>query len=390
MDIEILTYQDAVEHVLDRFDLARTARNLRMARRATLNAYRRFPQMHEWAYFKRRYLLTTEASYSTGTVSYDHTGGTYERELTLTTGTWPTNAALGVVVIDGAHYPVEDRKSSTVVTLVLNQNPGADVASGTTYVWYREGYSLPINAIKAGRLCEVDSTSNIELTYQSPEQAHAIARAYRETTDRPEYYTIRNDGKYYGDLALLLVPPPNTVKTYEYIFTARPRELKLEKENTGTVTISGSSTTVTGTGTAFAGAHVGCILRLSSSSTAPTSKAGTLDGTDNPYVAQRVITSVTNTTSLTIDAYASTSALTTVKYVISDPLDVEMAYIDALLGLMDAEFAMMANREDAGKCRVRSDELMLWAMDADRRSTAVQTVNDYVSEGSSLGDVTVT
>src|SRR6476620_11922197 len=126
---DVWTYGELVNYVLDSHAVDRSGLNLRHAREAVRRAYRDLPIRHTWNYYYRQMILQTVADYSTGTVDFDYTGGANERQLTLATGTWPSWAAYGRVIIDTVHYEVENRVSNAVVTLAENSNPGADVAS---------------------------------------------------------------------------------------------------------------------------------------------------------------------------------------------------------------------------------------------------------------------
>src|SRR5690606_39277107 len=106
--------QDAISHRVD------TSRGTgggtderRIARRAVLDAYREFPLRDDWGYFKRRGQFITEASQSTGTIAYDHSGGDHERMLTLSGATWPDNVRYCALDIVHEHLQLEDCKSQT-------------------------------------------------------------------------------------------------------------------------------------------------------------------------------------------------------------------------------------------------------------------------------------
>tara|TARA_E500000331_G_scaffold356741_1_gene416026 strand:- start:6364 stop:9285 length:2922 start_codon:yes stop_codon:yes gene_type:complete len=60
------------------------------------------------------------------TITYDHTGGTYERMLTLSGATWPASAEHGYIFIGGTTYNVYRRISDTVLILDKEFNPGSD------------------------------------------------------------------------------------------------------------------------------------------------------------------------------------------------------------------------------------------------------------------------
>lgn len=140
-----LTFYDAIEHLRDWSGGAGNIWNENAAYSAVRRALDELTKAAKWNYYWRTSRINFEATYSTGTVAFDYTGGAYERMLTLSSGTWPTNAAYGWVRIDSVNYRVATRESSTIITLDSNSNPGADVASGTSYEWFRSEYTLPVN-----------------------------------------------------------------------------------------------------------------------------------------------------------------------------------------------------------------------------------------------------
>lgn len=109
---------------------------------------RKFYQSHDWTFLKIWTTLSINAPYSTGTIAYDHTGGSSERLVTLSDGTFPswvqTNAGNGVYIeIDGVNYEVATYVDSTNVTLASTSNPGSDVSAGTSYEIHQDDYDLP-------------------------------------------------------------------------------------------------------------------------------------------------------------------------------------------------------------------------------------------------------
>ena len=366
-----------------------------MAKLAVVTAYRDLTNRHSWNYYKRRTHIVTEDNYSTGTVAYDHTGGTYERELTLSDGTWPTNAARGIVVIDHKHYRVDERKSGTVVTLDADTNPGADVTAGTSYEWYRDAYTLPVNFRRMLSIIESTSGGDVApLTFIEP-GGHLYTTRFEggSSTDYPEWYTIRNEGDYLGAMSIVFGCAPNESRTYDMMYEISPRELRTYKESTGTITIAAGSTSVTGSGTAFSSFHEGSIIRFTDSTTEePTSIIGGVDGTDNPYEVQRSILTVTNATGLTVDSQASaTATLTSTKFTISDPMDVEPIVMRTPLEMLCLfHFARMTKRKDAGLFERDFERAMNFAMEQDRRVGIVETAMEDYSASTVWGDVDVT
>lgn len=375
--IEIYTFEDVVEHVLDMYDIDSTARNRRQARRALLRAYRDLPQMRSWTCFSRQAVINTVASYSTGTVEYDHTGGTYERQLTLTSGTWPTWAAMGRVLISNVSYTIDERKSGTVVTLTENSNPGQDVAAGETYEIFRESYPFPNNFRKIIQIMDTEDQKVVPIVDDLFQ--HTASNSTYRSPGTPWIAALRNDGEAYGTLSLVFSPPPSTARTYDVIYEAKPRDFTVGSETytAGTITTSAGSTTVTGSGTGWAASiHQGGILRVSSSSQRlPTSLVGNRqDNLLNPYVAQRTIVKVNSATSITVDASIDTT-YTGVMYTISDPIDLEAtSMMTAFFRLVELELARLLTRADV-PVREQSWVMALRAaMENDQRATrAFQT-----------------
>lgn len=371
----IMTFQDACELLWHMFNPAvkpPTGRELNAARNAVIRSYRDLPQSHRWSYYSRHGLLTTSASKTTGTVIYRHTGGAYERMLTLTGSTWPTDAARGQVQIAGVYYDVEDYKSTTIITLSMNTNPGADISTASSYTWMRDSYPLPVNFRRVLSLGETSTGSAwYPLEYLPPGQFHDTVKMDGGTTDRPNYYTIRSSGDYVGAMEIIFGKPPNAARSYDMLYEVQPRDLTTYKYATGTVTLAAGATAVVGSTTAFSAAHVGSVIRFSESTTVePTGAAGHVDGVCNPFLAQRTVTAVADTTHLTIDSLVSaTSTLTGVKFVISDPIDIEPIVMrTAFETLCLANYAFVQKREDYKDLKSAAMQELVLAMGQDSRS----------------------
>lgn len=347
------TFADAVEHVLDVSTASGSAQQRRKARRAVLNAYRQFPLEDDWLYYHRRGQFATEASQSTGTVAYDHTGGaTAERQLTLSDATWPENARYGMVKIGDISYFIEDRKSPTVVTLRLDSNPGEDVAAGTSYTYFRNVYPVPLDFRSGQELRELDQSGRV-VSYCDPDHLLFLQSINGSPQSWQDCFTLRNAGDDYDTLSFELQPPPSSESTFAYMYWAEPRRLQLfgasEEYSTGTVSVSG--TTVTGVGTAWESRMRGSVIRFpaSGTSTVPTGVFGGRDSNgdenDNPYAEYRVVDTVDSTTSLTIDQ-SVTGTYSGVKYTIGDPLDLDYhVMLDAFLAMCEWRFAVITKQE---------------------------------------------
>lgn len=378
------TYQDAVDHVLDLFQMTRDARNHRQARRAVQQAYRDVWNQHDWQYSHQRFSIVTTAAYSTGTVVYDHTGGASERLLTFTGATLPSDAAYGSIIIGDRHYEIDARLSDTTATLTESNNPGADVSS-TTYTWYRDCYPLPVGTRAITRLVDVAGVAR-EVCFVPADEWLALTRGY-DTTGWPYFFTFTRDMNYTGRVCIRFGPPPSDSRTYDMFgIFGDGKMLKTEIASAGTVTTS--STTVTGTGTAFASKHIGSVIRFGTTAAPPTNMVGGLDfNDDNPFAAQRIVTAVASTTSLTINE-ALTTELTGVRYTISDLIDIdEPAMHTAFLRGLETEMSILLNQtqNSINQRQQRYNMALREARAADNRKRYAG--NQVVMTPVSLGDI---
>lgn len=339
MSAVLHTLHDVQTHLLELMGGSTDERARNVARRAIQEAYRWLPQERNWTYFYRPYRIITEAAYSTGTVVYDYTGGTYELELTLTGGTWPTNAAFGRVEISGVVYEVDERKSSTVLTLKAPYAPTADIAS-TSYQWHRELYPLPDDFHACDQMADLDKNCWPEFVVPG---GWLLDGVRINNPSRPDYFTITGDPKANGGLAVRFSPPPDRLYNMDFVYQRRPRPLRVSDYSTGTVTVSSGSASVTGSSTAWTQAMVGAVIRFGTTAAVPDTF-----GSANQYVFEAVVKSVTSATALTLDRNAD-ATYTAVKHRVSDWIDLEEgAMYNAFLRLTEAQFAAGFPRDDAG------------------------------------------
>lgn len=313
------TYKELLDLCLDYMGAETTPEGLRYARQAVQSAMIGVQNQRRWTYYYNQLRITTNAMQTTGTVAYDHTGGAYERMLTLTGGTWPTWATFGSVVIANVPYEVAEYQTTTIITLAELSNPGADIASGTAYTLYRDTYPLPADFVQLDTPHIADRVDCLE--YMQPDEWLNVQSSRSQGT--PSYYTLRGDPNYMGALAISFYPAPDTAYTIDSVYTRKPKPLLVDEYNTGSVTTN--SATVTGSGTSWDSTMVGTVIRFSSGSQkVPTGLAGS-----DPYYVERTVMSVTSSTQLEMDA-ASGFTLTGVKYSISDPVDIEESMFDLL------------------------------------------------------------
>lgn len=372
------TYHDAVQNVLDYYNADPSAEAERYARNAVLAAYREVPNTKRWSYYLTRGRLNTVASYTTGTVVFDLTGGANERQLTLTTGTWPSWAALGTVRISNVEYDVASRISDSIVTLSELSTPPADIAS-SSYTLYRDTYPMPTDFVAAGELVAL---GHGPLKYHHPDD---WVKAQRSAAGpgQPYFYTFKSDPNYFGAIAVSFFPGPDAAYEIDYIYQRHPRTITTLDYNTGTATTSAASATVTGSGTAWASSMVGTVIRFSEDAlNTPTGPGGL-----SPSIVERVVSAVGSATSLTLDAVAG-ATLSGVRYRMSDPIDIEAG---AMLSFFQRECerqGRLARRMESTKDEMFAyTEARALALEGDARDFSRRAVGDPYAYRQRLADM---
>lgn len=361
--VRLTTYADLVYHLTDFLEGDPSGVGDRDCRRAVQSALDTFANEHSWTLYYTQGRINTVAPYETGTVTYDHTGGTYERQVTLTDGTWPTWATFGHIVIDNTIYEIAERISNSVITLTSASNPGEDIADAATFSLRRDTYPMPHDFIASDELINVQQCMG--MMYVHPrhwlaKQRLVISPAF------PTQYTFTGDPNYLGTLAVRFYPPPDQAYGLDFLYRRRPRSLKVDEYSTGTVSISGSSNLVTGTGTSWTSKHIGTVLRFSDSRTdVPTGLSGAY-----PYLYERVVTDVTSTTGITLDSTVP-ETLSGVKYSLSDPLDIEDgAMRTAFLRCCEWQLSIARQMKRADDIELAYKRALTLAQEADSRSLA--------------------
>lgn len=361
--VSLTTYKDEIDHLTDYLGASVSSEGLRNTRRAIQSAYRIFATAARWHYFYSRGRIVTVSPQTTGTIAYDHTGGTYERMVTLTGASWPSWAGFGGLIIDNIPYFIATRKSSSIVTLSINSNPGDDVAAGTSYTLFRDTFPLPSDFLASDEF--VNLNFGPYPMYCHPTEILLQARL-QNTPATPRHFTFTGDPHAMGTLAVRFFPMPDNVYKMDFIYQRRPRPLLVEDYNTGTVAVSAPSTTVTGTGTTWTSSMIGSVIRISNS----TSLVPDGLGGDNPYVnggVERTIMDVTSTTAITVDATISTT-YSGVKYRISDPVDIEDAsMLAAFQRCAEREVSLTSKMKDRQLAEQDYVRALILAREADSR-----------------------
>lgn len=377
--VTLTTYQDLIDHLVDFVEGDVSNEVERDARRSVQSAYRDLANRHPWTLYYSVARITTAEPYETGTVTYDHTGGTYERQLTLASGTWPAWAAFGHVIIENVRYEVSERKSSSIITLSVHANPGADITDASVYSLRRDTYPMPVDFIQADEF--FSSNQTFTMTYSHP-RWWLERRRFSAGPAFPTTYTFLGDPNYLGSMAVAFYPPPDQEYHYEVLYRRRPRALKIDNYSTGTASITSGSSTLTGSGTAWASKHVGCVLRLADNSTRePTGLTGSA-----PYAYERVVASVESATSLTLDAVVG-ETLAGVKYTLSDPADIEDgSMLNALLACSEYWMSRARNMKDRAEIEQRWLRELVRAQESDNRSMARRAAGQTMGAAYRLRD----
>lgn len=360
------TYQDLVDSLIAFTRGGGADAEQRDVRTAAYLAYQHLAKVHDWQFFRRNYRLQLSAPLSTGTITYDHTGGAYERLLTFSTALSATVQAwapYGTILIDNVYHDIDAVKSSTTVTLGAVRNPGADVAAGTEYTLFRTSYNMPPDF--RGAWAPLDENSYMA-SYLQPEEFHFLERIYPSTSSI-WYWTIMPSSDSYGTWAMKFHGYPSEVESMDFLYQGRPRPIRYTgyeaKCRTGSVTISSGTATVTGSATQFESGMIGSVIRVSAdTATYPT---GVYDL--NPWSEQKIVTAVASTTSLTVDSNFE-NAYSGTKYTISDPLDIDEELNGALVALAEAKLARIRGVEGWQDYEAMADKALIYALEGERKT----------------------
>lgn len=327
-----LTYRDAIDHLIDVNNLdGKDVQDVkRRVRRAVKEACQKLTSIHEWESFRYTGMFETTAPYETGTIAYSAS----TKRVTLTSGTWPTDAAFGDIIISDSRYLVSRRISDTVIELDEYQRPGSDVASGTSYRWVRPRYVLPLFV---GDIRELTDIALLSLLRRiQPDDQFWYSEAWN-ITGAPSAWALVESRQRPGQWEIWLSSVPADIRRFRYLYQVRWYGTEVEELITGTVSVTDDVATFSSA--VLTDACKGAVLRVSDSTThLPTSDVGrydpvTKDVIYNPPASEFIITSVTNTTTAVLNQAAS-SAITAKKFTISSHLQLNTEAMRELFGRM--------------------------------------------------------
>jgi hypothetical protein len=316
----ILTFQDAVESLIDYLGAQVSDSVLRDAKKACIDALRDLVQAHPWTYLYEHGRINIVQAYSQGQVTYAVEGVQVPNQVTLTGGVWPAWAALGTLRVNDLNYDVLYRISDTVIQLSPDQASPSDWTDPQVYGLFQDTYDFPEDFLSIDVAFIPNNFGGLQYTHPR-EWLMNIASC--GVLGDPVLFTVMASNDRPGRTCAKLAPFPTNPDVIEYIYKRHANPLTIYKVATGTVSTMGPpipNNQVVGNGTNFTQAMAGnTILRIS----ADPKKLPTSTNGDNPADFESKVTTVLSPTSLfTWDTIPS--AYTNMPYTISSYVDIEV------------------------------------------------------------------
>lgn len=313
----LLTFQDAVDSLVDFQGADPSDTVLRDAKKACIEGLREIAIAHAWTYLYKQGRIHTTQGFNAngGTISYQACGGAYPFQVTLTGGTWPSWVQHGLLRIGEINYDVDRQISGTVITLKPPQVPGHNFA-GATFGLYQAAYVLPEDFMAQDFTLMPLLFGELHFVHPRDWMTEISTQGF---LGDPYLYTIMADRQYHGRLALYLAPFPTYEATIEFLYKRHLKPLRIFKVCAGTVSTAANSQTVVGLGVNFTPDMIGnAVIRVSGvPKLLPTSEVGT-----NPAVWESKIVHVSTSQQL-ITQEPCPLSLTNMPYAVSSYVDVE-------------------------------------------------------------------
>lgn len=319
---ELFTYADLVYRLMEKRGLTGSERELMQLQIAVADAYRELPTYCLWKHYHRRVVITTEDKEDFTSASYVAS----TRLLTISTGTWPTNAVLGEIVYGNARYKVRARISNTVLELSTADQEASDFTGAVS--WVRSSYILPYVPKRIESVI-VESIAN-ELTYVDPTQMVREKRRFTNDSGNSIYYTVRPSDYYAGINEIEISPVPGTASRIEITMHIRPTPFRtFEVKGTDGATSDGVSI-FSSAAAAFTTQISNCLLRIAGTSAYP--KAATEFNTSRVAFATQAFVTYASPTSL-VSPTEFSSSVSSKGYTVSDVADID---VNAMLAVLEA------------------------------------------------------
>ncbi len=356
-----LTYHDIAMRLHDRFGLNQSPRELSQVRVAVADAYRDLPSIYPWKWYNRRFLLSTSPK-ATFTVTYDVTGGSSERLVTITSGTAPLDLEYGEIIYGDKFYPIERRISSTQFTLAESAYPPNDFTA-TQVTWVRSNYTLPS---QIRQIHEAWSASqNRKLTY-IPFQEMSRYYLISPNTGVAFYFNINSSSQILGHSALKLYPAPDASEQFEINCAVHTTPL-INFDVTGTDGVATAVSTFTSASGPFNSSMVGSVLRLTYGGKIPKGRM-VYDEKRSVYEEQYLIKRFVSSTEIQVDGVIKTG--TDVAFQVSDYVDIGPdSLLSAFEALAHEKFCYnhAVSGEETGRAAARKTQEIRAAIEADSK-----------------------
>lgn len=349
---KLWTFQDAVEQALDRFDVQTEERSLRQLKLCVKEVNRDMCEWHDWQYYMTTHVFRTDAPVEE-TVAYDAS----TRQATIDSGTWPSWALYGFLVIGGTKPQVVSVNDAGTILTLDETAPTSNLLTGTAVTISRDSYEMPTNSRKNFDLLNIRDQSSPWVVRYAPEGfVQFIDRSfywrYTQTVgglplpyyDTPQFWTVGRDTRYDSGYSIRFAHIPNTSYPYSFSYFRDPRELRFYKETT---TVSVSSDVATFPAGFLKADMEGSIVRIAENSKEPTAVWGSADPDVelNPFLYQRVLKNV-NTGAGTAELDGGGDDVTDAGAIVSDPLDIDYEVMQtAFCAAVDKVFAHRQNRD---------------------------------------------
>jgi hypothetical protein len=309
--VEVFTLHDLSYRLGLRAGGRGSERDKELYARAIQDTMRALPSRHEWNYFKRQARFTTSPSVGME-VEYQHTGGAYERLLTITNAAaFPEDAQFGQIRVDNHTYRIANRISDTMATLQVDfaMPPGF---SGTV-LWERPAYTFSRQIAKMHYLRNITANRPVMHLALSEFSQGDYTRWGRGVADR---FTWQNRGNIFGAAEIILQPAPALAEVYEVSASVLAIIPKITAVTGSGLACASGSTEVAVEGANFSNKLIGSIIRISGDAQAP------INDRSEDFEFQAFVIGVSGPTSLTISTPAP-DALSGRGYLISSPIEIE-------------------------------------------------------------------
>lgn len=372
------TLQDLIYMMLIRTGSQTGATQNARITKAIQSAIQALPSKHRWNYYHRqsRFNASPEVTFD---ITYDRTGGSSERLVTITSAhTWPEDATYGELLIGDISYRVHRRLSDTTATLAPGMERAEDYTGSAK--WQRRAYSFGREIRKIHYMHNLTTDRPIGML---PPSRFAINQQNSYTAGLVRYYSWQNHGSTFGSSEVVLYPPPASSDTYEVSAEVMPHIPTIHSVTGADLATTLGNSDVTSAGATFTDNLVGSVIRIARDSTIP------IGANSEDYFFEAFILSVDSSNQLTLSETLP-STLTNLGYLISSPVDIEASVL--LEALEDEAFYQYCKNHSHEQIQTASSMAQKSLMEAmvrnERNDIGMYAMGDYWMEPYGLSGVT--